>query len=64
MFRGMTSIDMQAWHFGSKVFSIVSRYTLIESPLMHGNIQKETDTKIEKKILKIQGVKLCDSSKQ
>ena len=27
-----------------KVTQIVSRYALIECPLLHGNIQKETDT--------------------
>ena len=31
-----------------KVIWIVSRYALAESPLLHGNMKKETDTDIDK----------------
>ena len=34
----------------SKAFQIISRLALTECPLLHGNIPKETDTKIEKNI--------------
>ena len=42
--------ERREFYITIKIFQIVSRKALIKYPLLHENIQKETDTETEKSI--------------